>query len=70
MKPDFETMSKTELRAYVLGHRNDREAFFKLVDRFKADSKDQVIHPFPKSLEEVATVHKLVEEKIKKLEES
>ena len=70
MKPDFDTMSKTELRAYVLAHRNDQEAFFKLVDRFKADSQNQVIHPFPKSLEEVATVHKILEEQIKKLEES
>jgi hypothetical protein len=26
MKPDFETMSKTELKAYVLEHRDDLEA--------------------------------------------
>lgn len=70
MKPDFDTMSKAELRAYVLAHRDDQEAFYKLVDRFKADSKDQVRHPFPKSLEDVAKVKELIQEHIKKLEES
>ena len=70
MKPDFDTMSKAELRAYVLAHRDDQEAFYQLVDRFKADSKDQVRHPFPKSLKDVAKVQELIQEHIKKLEES
>jgi hypothetical protein len=27
MKPDLETMNTTDLRSYVLEHREDREAF-------------------------------------------
>jgi predicted GNAT family acetyltransferase len=33
MKPDFSTMSRKELRAYVLAHRGDEAAFFAYVDR-------------------------------------
>lgn len=33
MKLDFSTMSRKELRAYVLAHRGDEEAFFAYVDR-------------------------------------
>lgn len=33
MKPDFAAMSRKELRAYVLTHRDDQEAFFAYVDR-------------------------------------
>jgi hypothetical protein len=40
MKPDFDNMSKAELRAYIVAHRNDQEAFYKFVDCFKADSND------------------------------
>jgi putative heme degradation protein len=69
MKPNFDTMSKAELRAYVLAHRNDQEAFHKLVDRFKADSKNQVRHPFPQSLEDLARVQELIQEAVRKLEE-
>ena len=68
MKPDFDTMSKAELRAYVLANRSDREAFYKLIDRLKADSQNQVIHPFPKSLEEVAKVSEIIQEQIRRLE--
>ena len=33
MKPNFETMNKTQLRAYVLEHREDREALRALMSR-------------------------------------
>jgi len=33
MKPNFETMSKAELRAYVLEHREDMEALRSLMSR-------------------------------------
>lgn len=32
-QPNFETMSQPELWAYVLQHRGDNEAFYKLMDR-------------------------------------
>ncbi|NJK51363.1 hypothetical protein HC931_27665 [Candidatus Gracilibacteria bacterium] len=33
MKPNFETMNKAQLRAYVLEHREDREALRALMSR-------------------------------------
>jgi hypothetical protein len=38
MKPDFATMSRKELRAYLLTHRADEEAFFAFVDRSEAEA--------------------------------
>lgn len=38
MKPNFETMSQAELRAYAIAHQNDKEAFEALVDRLTAQS--------------------------------
>lgn len=32
-KPNFQAMNKKELRAYVLTHREDNEAFYALVDK-------------------------------------
>ena len=37
MKPDFTAMSRAELRAYVLQHRNDQDAIHALIDRLMAD---------------------------------
>ena len=33
MKPDFQAMEQAELRAYVIGHPEDIEAFEVLADR-------------------------------------
>jgi hypothetical protein len=38
MKPDFDTMGIAELRAYLLAHRNDDEAFYNLADRLEVAS--------------------------------
>ncbi len=35
-QPNFQTMSQTELRAYVLANREDTEAFYALADRLKS----------------------------------
>lgn len=32
-RPNFQTMSRKELRAYILAHREDNEAFYAFVDR-------------------------------------
>lgn len=36
MKPNFNTMSKRDLRAYVIQHPGDRKAFHTLVDKLTA----------------------------------
>ena len=39
MKLNFETMTRKELKAYVLAHRDDREALDLLMSRRSADSE-------------------------------
>ncbi|MEM8780406.1 MAG: hypothetical protein AAGF26_16355 [Cyanobacteria bacterium P01_G01_bin.49] len=34
--PNFQTMNESELRAYVLSHRDNTEAFYALADRLKS----------------------------------
>ncbi|WP_449420419.1 DUF6887 family protein [Phormidium nigroviride] len=70
MKPDFETMSKAELRAYYLAHRDDNEAFYTLVDRLKADNKDGVWYPFPDTPELLKEMEDNIRDRINKLKES
>ncbi|NJP10213.1 MAG: hypothetical protein HC866_12645 [Leptolyngbyaceae cyanobacterium RU_5_1] len=36
-KPNFAGMTKAELRAYVLEHREDAEAFYILMDKLNAE---------------------------------
>ncbi len=68
MKPGFNSMSKAELKAYVLAQRNDNEAFYTLVDCYKADSEDQVWHPCPRTPEEWGKVPQLIQDRIEKLD--
>lgn len=39
MKPNFETMTRQELKSYVLSHRDDREAFDLLMSRRSPDAE-------------------------------
>ncbi|NJO39229.1 MAG: hypothetical protein HC769_37125 [Cyanobacteria bacterium CRU_2_1] len=44
-KPNFATMSKQELRAYVLEHREDNEAFHALMDKLNAEPGIKIQSP-------------------------
>ena len=68
MKLDFDNMSKGELRAYIVAHPTDQEAFYKFVDRFKADANDPSWHPYPQTPEDWAKVSQLIQEQIEKLD--
>lgn len=68
MKPNFDKMSKTKLRAYIVAHPNNLEVFYKFIDRFKADSNAREWHPCPQTPEDWAKVSELIQEQIKKLE--
>ncbi|MGV0027431.1 DUF6887 family protein [Phormidesmis priestleyi] len=37
MKPDFDAMTRKELRAYILQHRDDGDAIHAMVLKIKAD---------------------------------
>jgi hypothetical protein len=41
MKPDFKTMTKIDLRAYVITHPDDKEAFHAFVDCSTADASPE-----------------------------
>jgi hypothetical protein len=45
MKPDFNVMTKAELRSYVLTHREDTDAFQALADRIYANPNPQWYQP-------------------------
>lgn len=47
MESDLGTMSKEKLREYVIGHPNDKEAFYLYVDALKSSSSGQ---SYPSSL--------------------
>ncbi|MFN6569145.1 DUF6887 family protein [Dendronalium sp. ChiSLP03b] len=36
-KPNFQAMTKQELRAYVLEHRDDQEAFYAFADKLREE---------------------------------
>jgi uncharacterized protein with von Willebrand factor type A (vWA) domain len=45
MKHDFQSMTKAQLRAYVLKHRDDREAFQALADQIYSNPDPQWYQP-------------------------
>ncbi|MEH2072506.1 MAG: hypothetical protein V7K47_30885 [Nostoc sp.] len=69
MKPDFDTISIAQLRAYLLLHQNDDEAFYKLADRLEASSEYTDLYPIPDTLENIAIMEVAIQEHLKKLEE-
>lgn len=64
--PNFDTMNKAELRAYVINHQDDREAFYALVDRLTGQS-NSVVYPASMTPEEI---HQSVLEHIEKKHKS
>ncbi|MBD2515390.1 hypothetical protein H6G93_10280 [Nostoc sp. FACHB-973] len=54
-KPNFQAMTKQELRAYVLEHRDEQEAFYALVDKLREEPGIEIT-----SMEQL---HQLIEAK-------
>lgn len=69
MKPDFTTMTKGELRAYVIAHPNDKTAFHTFVDRFTAEASPELFD-IPNSNAEVEEVDILIQQKLAQLRTS
>ena len=44
-KANFQGMTKQELRAYVLEHRDDREAFYALTDKLREEPGIEITYP-------------------------
>jgi hypothetical protein len=69
MKPNFSTMTKGELRAYVIAHPNDKAAFHAFVDRFTAEASPETFD-IPKSNAEVEEVEMLIRQRLEQLKTS
>ena len=60
---DFNIMSKTELRAYLIKHPDNKSAFEAFVDRFTSEA-DPTIYPAPESPEEMQQIDNLIQQKL------
>jgi hypothetical protein len=61
MKPDFKKMNKTELKAYVLEHRDDIEAVREL---FSRRSPNGHRYPAPRTQEDMAAQMDIMRRKL------
>jgi hypothetical protein len=69
MNPDFNTMTKGELRAYFIAHPDDRSAFHTFVDRFTAEASPATFD-IPNSNADVKDVEILIQQKLAQLKAS
>jgi hypothetical protein len=60
---DFDTMTKTELRAYLVAHPNDREAFYAFVDRFTSEASPQTFS-LAQTQADIEEIEQLIQQKI------
>jgi hypothetical protein len=61
MKPDFSQMSRPELRAYILAHRDDDDAIEALIDRRNPDSPT---YAFPQTDEDLKEMEEILKQKL------
>jgi hypothetical protein len=69
MQAKFSTMTKGELRAYVIAHPDNKAAFHAFVDRFTAEASPETFD-IPKSNAEVEEVERLIKQKLEQLRTS
>jgi hypothetical protein len=64
---ELEALNFSELRAYVVAHPKDTEAFHLWVDRATANAP-QTWYPAPKTEEDFAEMERIMREKIEELD--
>jgi hypothetical protein len=69
MNPEFNTMTRGELRAYVIAHPDDLSAFHTFVDRFTAEASSAMFD-IPNSNADVKEVEILIQQKLEQLKTS
>lgn len=67
MEPDFQAMSRKELLAYILAHREDDEAFRVYMDKVHAEPPTEV-YPAPQSIDDLKHFPELLEKHRKERE--
>ncbi|MBE9212152.1 hypothetical protein IQ247_05395 [Plectonema cf. radiosum LEGE 06105] len=60
--PDFDSMSREELRQYMLDNRDDKTAFEFYLDKFR--NPNSPIYPAPQSLEDMSYLQKIFRQHI------
>jgi hypothetical protein len=60
-KPNFSAMSRQELRAYILAHREDDEAIEALIQRGNPNSPK---YPFPQTENDLKEMEKILKRKL------
>jgi hypothetical protein len=60
-KPDFSQMTRPELRAYILAHREDDDAIAALINRSNPDSPT---YPFPQTNEDLQAMAEILKRKL------
>ncbi len=63
IKPNFMSMNKTELRAYIIAHPDNKAAFHTFVDRFASETGSEIFD-IPKSNHELEQLENLIREKL------
>ncbi|WP_193198619.1 DUF6887 family protein [Nostoc sp. MG11] len=69
IEPEFSSMSKTELRAFVIAHPDNKAAFRAFVDRFTYEASPETFD-IPKSNAEIEEVEILIRQKLEQLKMS
>jgi hypothetical protein len=65
IKPDFKSIPKAELRAYVVAHPEDKDAFHIFVDRFTAEASSETFAA-PQSKAEIKEIEALIQQRVQK----
>lgn len=63
---DFSTMTKTQLRTYIIAHPDNKAAFHAFVDRFTSEASPET-HNIPNSPTEIEDVEVLIKQKLEQL---
>lgn len=66
---DFSTMDKTQLRAYLIKHPENKSAFQAFVDRFTSDAEPKT-YPMAESSEEIKEIDRLIQYKLSQAKSS
>jgi hypothetical protein len=63
---DFNTMTKNELRAYLIKHPDDQTAFYIFVDRFTSEASSKTF-AMAESPEAIKEVDNLIQQRLKQV---
>jgi hypothetical protein len=67
IKPDLKSVTKSELRAYVVAHPEDKDAFRIFVDRFTAEAPPETF-AVPQSEAEIGEIDNLIQQRVQQSE--